>query len=141
MCSSDLNSTSPYENFKYYLIKYREEGIADLYSVLNGNKDFINIEEAINQFKESAIKQKNEIDFTVPTTDKTKDKLFDGNDFYTYGPWLILEILRDIDEIFEEDTILKIIEKLEKKEPIDSESINEVIRRAVKISPKEFLYH
>lgn len=134
------NSASPFENFKYYLIKYREEGIADLYYVLHGHTTINNIQEAIEQFKSSAIKRKSEIDFTIPSSDKTKDELFKGNDFYKYGPWLILEILRENEIIFEEDKILNVINKLENKETIPLESIFEVIKKALNISPREFLY-
>lgn len=135
------SSRSPFENFKYYLIKYREEGIADLYYVLHGHTKVNSVQEAIYHFKKSAINRKSEIDFEIPSTDKTRDILYEGIDFYEYGPWLILKILRDYEINFEEDKILKVIEKLEQKEPIPLETIFEVIKKALDISPKEFLYH
>jgi hypothetical protein len=134
------NSTSPFENFKYYFIKFREEGIADLYYVLNGHTKINNIQEAIQQFKEKAIQRKSEIDFSIPTTDKIKDSIFEGNDYYKIGPWIILEYLRDYETNFEEEVILNIIKKLENKEHIPIESILEVIKKALNISPIDFLY-
>lgn len=135
------SSTSPSENFKYYLIKYREEGIADLYYVLHGHTKVTNVQEAIENFKASAINRKSEIDFEIPSTDKTRDKLYDGIDFYKYGPWLILEILRDYEINFEQDIIANCIEKISKKEPVPIETIFDIIKKALEIQPKEFLYY
>ena len=135
------SSTSPFENFKYFLIKYREEGIADLYYVLHGHTKVTNIQEAIENFKATAINRKSEIDFTIPSTDKTRDKLYEGIDFYKYGPWLILEILRDYETNFEQDMIANSIEKISNKEEVPIETIFNIIKKALEIQPKEFLYY
>jgi hypothetical protein len=134
------NSKSPYENFKYYLIKYREEGIANLYYILNGYTEINNIQEAIELFKEKVINRKSEINFSTPTSDKIKDSIFEGINYYKIGPWLILEILRDYETNFEEEVIFNIIKKLESKASIPLESIYEVIKKALDISPEDFLY-
>ena len=92
------------------------------------------------QFKEKAQKRKSEIDFSIPTSHKIKDSIFEGNDYYLIGPWIILEYLRDYETNFEEEVILNIIKQLENKEPIPIETILYVIKKALEISPIEFLY-
>lgn len=134
-------SSSPYENFKYYLIKYREEGIADLYLVLNGYTDIKKSQEAIELFKKAVINRKNEIDFSVASTDESRTELYKGNDFYKYGPWLILEILRELETFWDENKIAKCIEAITKNEAAPLETILEVIKRAIEIEPDKFLHH
>jgi len=135
-----MSSNSPYENFKYYLIKYREEGIADLYYVLNGNTEIKKVEEAITLFKEAAINRKSEIDFSVASTDKSREQLYKGNNFYKYGPWIILSILREFELNWDDDTIAKCIDTISKNEAVSLEIIFEVIKRALEIGPDEFLH-
>jgi hypothetical protein len=134
-------SQSPFENFKYYIIKYREEGIADLYYVLNGHTKIKNINEAIDKFKEASINRKKGIDFTSPSNDKSRDALFEGLDFYLIGPWLILEMLRDMYINWDDDIIEKCIESISKNEAVPLETIQIVIKRAIEIQPDEFLHH
>jgi hypothetical protein len=133
-------STSPHENFKYCLIKYREEGIADLYYVLHGHTEIKNAEEAIGLFKEDVIIRKKEIDFSVPSNDNTRSQLYQGINFYKYGPWLILEILREIEMNWDDDIVAKCIETISRNEPVPLETILEVIKRSLKIGPEDFLH-
>lgn len=136
-----MNSKSPFENFKYYLIKYREEGIADLYYVLNGHTKISNVQEAIEKFKDAAINRKKELDFSIQTTDKIRTRLYEGMDFYYIGPWLILEILREMEANWEMDTITSCIETISKKEAVPLETILEVVKKAILIEPTSFLYY
>jgi len=134
------NSTSPHENFKYYLIKYREEGIADLYYVLHGHTEIKNIDEAVALFKDNAITKKKQINFSVPSTDNTRSQLYEGINFYKYGPWLMLEILREIEINWDDDTVAKCIETISRNEAVPIETILDVIKKSLDIGPDDFLH-
>lgn len=134
-------SNSPYENFKYYIIKYREEGIAELYYVLNGHSNIKNMQEAIELFKDRVITKKNIFDFSIANTYKTKNELYKGIDFYTIGPWIILEILREIEIDWEEDMVTNSLEIISNKEAVPLETILKIIKKAISISPIQFLKH
>jgi hypothetical protein len=134
-------SASPHENFKYYLIKFREEGIAELYYLLNGHLKINNIQDALDQFKAVAVAKKSELDFSVPSTDKTKNDLYKGLDFYKLGPWVVLNVLREIEIDWEEDMIANCIEKITNKEVIPIETILMVIKKALIVGPNRFLNH
>jgi hypothetical protein len=134
-------SRSPFENFKYYLIKYREEGIADLYYLLNGYTKINSLQEAIEKFKSACINRKEEFDFSVPSNYKSREALYEGRHFYILGPWLILEYLIDYESNFEEDKIANCINLIINKEAIPLETILDVIKKAIKIKPEDFLYY
>jgi hypothetical protein len=97
--------------------------------------------EAIVLFKEAVTNKKNGIDFTVSGSYKTRDELYKSIDFYTMGPWLILEILREIEMNWEEDMIANCIEMITKKEAIPLETILKIIKKAININPLQFLNH
>lgn len=134
-------SKSPFENFKYYLIKYREEGIADLFYILNGYTKIKNTEEAIEKFRSTCITKRKEFDFFTPGNYKSREILYSGIEFYTIGPWLILEYLRDYESNFDETKIANCINLIEKKEALPLETILDVIKKAIKIKPEDFLHY
>jgi hypothetical protein len=96
--SSLCNSNVPQNNLEYYLLKYRSEGLANLFDLLDGKlRKFKCRAEA----KERLISNYNEIQAKIETfsytTDQMRKELYSGYDFYEIGPWILLDML---DEIF-----------------------------------------
>jgi hypothetical protein len=109
--SSFKNSAYPLNNLEYYLLKYREEGIANLFDLLDGKiKAFKSIAEAKGKF----ISNYNEINKRLQSLEKSTEKdrleIYSGYDFYEIGPWLILDMLCEIPMVTE----IASIESLEK---------------------------
>lgn len=134
-------STSPFENFKYYLLKFREEGIADLYYELHAKSKISNIDDAISEFLKIVTEKKASIDFSKPTNDKFQKELFDGNDFYRLGPWIILDMLKKFEGMWHEELINECLNKISNKEHVEIDKIIEVIKIALRIDPRSFLFH
>jgi hypothetical protein len=135
------SSDSPSENFKYFFLKFRQEGIANLYYTLKGNTKIENLDRAIKEFIKFSIEKKAKLDFTRPTNEEIVDELLNGFEYYTIGPWIILDLLRDQWENIDihHEMIEKCIENLEKKQPIEEETILEVIKLGLQLNPITYL--
>ena len=133
------NSSSKNENLKYYFTKYREEGIAELFYLLKGNKAIENIEIAKKLFLDEILTiSKNGILEQI-STEKERNELYNGHSFYKIGPWLILDLLKTC--IFGDylDIVYEALDRLEKGEEILIETILEIIRYALMIDVSSFL--
>ena len=134
------HSSSPDERYKSYLLKYREEGIADLYYLLHGGfYTYKSIEEATSIFlikSENAKSTLNDVDhMDVPSI---KD-LFSGLSFYEIGPWLILDALKELDGGYHIDKINTAIDCLASKKEIETDLIIEIVRLALRVKAEFFL--
>jgi hypothetical protein len=124
------------DQFKCYLLKYREEGFAELYYLLHGNYDTINsVEQAQNKFL-SLVNKVNDFraeHLVVPRG------VYDCYDFYSVGPWLLLDMLRYFEGMFHQEMIDEAIETIKQKKAVDKEKIFEIITIALRIDVRFFL--
>lgn len=135
-----LRSTSIEEKGKAYKLKYREEGLADLFLLLNGEfNEYTSIEKARKTF---ILKCRNAYD-TMNDADNTEayavQELFAGLGFYEIGPWLILDLLREIGNGYYEKKINSILTCLYNGKKIEKNTILEIIELALSVSAEEFL--
>lgn len=132
-------SDSSSENFKYFFLKFREEGIANLHYVLNGNTKIENLDIAIKDFIKFATERKAKLDFTKPTDEAIVEELLSGFEYYNIGPWIILDLLRDQWENIHYEMIDNCIKNLEKKQPIEEEIILEIIKLGLQLNSITYL--
>jgi hypothetical protein len=134
------NSDIPQNNLTYYILNYREEGIANLLDLLDGNlKGVGSINEAKTLFAERCDKVRSVLSTTDSTTPQIRESIYSGYHFYEIGPWIILDMLREIPMV----TDLISIETLE-QQIVDGEDIPEslkleIIRNAFYIDVEWFL--
>jgi hypothetical protein len=132
-------SDSPAENFKYFFLKFRQEGIANLHYVLNGNTKIDNLDTAIKEFVRFTTEKKAKLDFSKPTNEAIVDELLSGFEYYNIGPWIILDLLRDQWENIHYEMIHDCITNLEKNQPIEKETILEIIKLGLKLDAMTYL--
>jgi hypothetical protein len=95
--SSFASSEIPINNLKYYALKYREEGIANLLDLLDGKLKRINSrEEAKKIFAENYMQAKITLIKLNLTTAEDRRELYSGYDYYEVGPWIMLDMLYEI---------------------------------------------
>lgn len=122
--SSFANSDLPLNNLQYYILKYREEGIANLLDLLDGKIEGISSRaQAKELFARNYAKTKLELSKHEKTDFKIRDEIYSGYDFYEVGPWIILDMLDDIPMV----TDLIEIDELENM-IINKQNINEEIK-------------
>lgn len=134
------NSNNPSNAFTYYLLKYREEGIANLHDLLDGKlsgptsraeateKFILNVQQAQKTFEECP---------NLPH--KEKLKLFSGYEFYELGPWLILDKMEELIAHTELEQIQALEEKIAAGIPISDESKLAYLKHALLIDNEWFL--
>ena len=132
-------SESPTENFKYFFLKFRYEGIANLHYVLNGNTKIDNLDTAIKEFVRFTSEKKSKLDFTKPTDEAIVEELLSGFEYYNIGPWIILDLLRDQWENIHYEMIDNCIKNLENKQPIEQETILEIIKLGLQLGSITYL--
>jgi len=137
--SSFANSDIPINNLQYYLLKYREEGIANLFDLLEGKiKGVKSIKEAKEKFHRNHAKTKERLQNLDKTNSQVREDIYSGYDFYEVGPWLILDMLGEIPMV----TDIIEIETLEKKiisgEWIDDQMKIEILKNAFYIDLEYF---
>ncbi|AFL83716.1 hypothetical protein Belba_1078 [Belliella baltica DSM 15883] len=94
--SAFSNSDIPTNNLLYYQLKYREEGIANLFDLLDGKLDGIkSIKEAKEKFKVNYTSAKAQLEGLSKSTDQIRSSIYAGFDFYEIGPWLIVDMLME----------------------------------------------
>ena len=132
-------SDAPSENFKFYFLKFREEGIANLHYVLNGNLKIKNLDTAIKNFILFATEKKAKIDFSKPTNEAIVVELLSGFEYYNIGPWIILDLLRDQWENIHYEMIDYCIKNLENNQQIEKETILEMIKLGLQLDSLTYL--
>ena len=126
--------------FKYYLLGFRIEGVAELYFLLKGGREDIKtISEAKDKFEKNLANIKKYISENPIVTFKDKNEVYKSYDFYEIGPWIILDLLRTFEGDFHEEMINAIIEKVESGEEIEHKVILDVIKIALRIKTEIFL--
>ena len=127
------------ENYKYYILKFREEGLADLYYLLNGHRNINTLAEAKILFIEKVNLCKNRLELLTETSKETRDEIFSGRDFYDIGPWLILDLIKSLGADFYEEIVNDCINKTENGIAVEKEKIIEVLKIALSLNIEDFL--
>lgn len=138
--SSMANSSTPSNNLEYYLLKYREEGLANLFDLLDGKLEKF---QSRAQAKEKFLANYQEIHAKIHslknTSDEDRKEIYQGLDFYEVGPWLILEMLDDIFFASEMESAASLEEKIAKGIIIPDEDKLEILKKAFLIDNEWFL--
>lgn len=132
------SSDVPSENLKHYITKYREEGLAELYYLLKGNKKINSVCLAKEIFLENFQQAKTTLTGIDKTTESIRKELFSGHSFYNTGPWLILDLLRSFRGFYYKDEIETCIENLENNVGLSHDKIINIIKIALEISVEDF---
>lgn len=128
------------ENLKYYILKFREEGIAELYHLLHGEFSKItSIEQAKKEYKNNFLQIINKFKSQNLSVNTIRNDIYNRNIFYDVGPWLILDILKTFRGNWYKDLIIKCLSYINKKKPVPKETILEVINIALNINIELFL--
>lgn len=138
-----LDKTSVYresklddDQFKYYLLKYREEGFAELYYLLNGNFGEV---DSVEQAQKKFLNLVNKINDYRAEHRVFPRGVYDCCEFYTVGPWLLLDMLRTFEGMFHQEMIDEAIDTIKQKKAVDKEKIFEIITIALRIDVRWFL--
>lgn len=135
-------SNSSDEIFKYQLLKYREEGIADLYSLLNANFSTIRTEEeAKKQFLLKMNQAKTRLSSSLEINETIKNEILSGYHFYEIGPWLIMDLLKQFEGGWFADTINESFESIKNGKPVTKETLLDIIKIACRIRVEDFLFY
>ena len=95
--SSFAHSDNPLNNLQYYVLKYREEGIANLFDLLDGKiKGIKSIAEAKDKFQTNYTNVKKKLLTLEKSSSQDRESIYSGYDFYEVGPWIILDMLKEI---------------------------------------------
>lgn len=128
--------------FTYYLLSYRNEGIADLFYLLNAGYDKVNSIEAAKTVFESAVLAVQHKMFEKDMThDEWDQEVFSDMDCYEAGPWLMLDLLRSFEGYRHEQLIDEALLKISKREPLSHLKTLFIIRIALRVTTEDFLYY
>jgi hypothetical protein len=129
--SSFAHSDLPLNNLRYYALKYREEGIANLLDLLDGKiKGISSIAKAKEVFAANYTKVKSDLSNHKKTDDKIRSEMYSGYDFYEVGPWIILDMLDEIFSLTEIADVKELEKKIANGEEISEELKLEIVRNA-----------
>jgi hypothetical protein len=135
---SETNLANEY--FKYYLLGFRTEGVAELYYLLKGGREDIKtMSEAKDKFEKNLTNIKKYISENPIVTFKDKNTVYKSYDFYEVGPWVILDFLRTFEGEFHEELINSIIVKVEAGEEIEHNVVIDIIKIALRIKIDNFI--
>jgi hypothetical protein len=138
--SAFSQSHIPANNLEHYLLKYREEGLANLFDLLDCNitgcttlamakeKFISNVKAA--QEKTASIEESNEW---------IRKELYSGYDFYEVGPWLMLEQLDDIFFMLDVESVSDLEKIIGAGNPIPDDTKLKIIKLAFLIDNNWFL--
>lgn len=134
--SSDL----PQNNLEYYLLKYRSEGLANLFDLMDGKP---NVFQSMAQAKEKFLVQYDGIKSKILPLEKTshelRSEIYGGYDFYEIGPWLMLEMAGEILEANELETAEELEQKISQGISISDDTKLKVVEMALLIDNEWFL--
>jgi hypothetical protein len=132
------NSEDMSDLYKYFLLKFREEGLAELYYLLHTNySDITSVEQAKEQFLKhlSTVKQ------CLAEQDCLPTGILESYSYYELGPWLMLDMLRNYEGMFHQEMIDEALDKLKNKQAVDKEQIFEIITIALRVDISCFLQY
>jgi hypothetical protein len=117
IASAFRDSKNPLNGLASYTLRYREEGIANLLALLDGDIDGVHsIHEAKALFTKNCERVGKELLALEESSDNEHRKIFEGNDFYEAGPWLILDMLSDYYSVMHEIDMATIEKRIQNKE-------------------------
>jgi hypothetical protein len=112
-------------------VRYRCEGIAELFPSLNHAVESISQRSSVERMKEN-IQYLDALDWTLPVTRIELDKAHFG-DYYDLGVWMILHVLSVVHNGKYFQDILLIKDALEHKKEIQEDLIYRTVRQAVEV--------
>ena len=124
------------ELYKHFILKFREEGFAELYYFLHGNYDDIT---SIEQAKTSFFNLNSVVKRQMEETGHFPKEVYSQYDYYELGPWLLMDCLRNFEGGFHEERIDNALQKVFRKEALPKEEIFEIIKIAMRVGIKDFL--
>lgn len=132
-------SIDPNNNLIYYILKYRLEGIASFLDLFDGKISMIkSIEEAKALFETNVENVKSILSQHVKTTGKIRQSIYFSTDFYTVGPWLVLDQIRSYIPDYKWNEITKMIND---GADIEDEIKFDLLSSALNDSNENFLSH
>lgn len=133
-------SASGENKFTYYLLSYRNEGLADLFYLLNaGYKEVDSIDAAKKAFQKGVQKVQQRMYAGEMTKDDWNKEIFSGMDCYEAGPWLMMDLLRSFEGCWHEKMIDKALSKIVTGQPLERSKILEIMRIALRVKLEDFL--
>jgi hypothetical protein len=141
IASAFAGSENPLNGLTYYTLRYREEGIANLLALLDGDIDGVHsIHEAKALFAKNCRQIGKELLEQKETSSHDRRKFYEGHDFYEAGPWLILDMLSDYYSVMHGIDIATIETRIQNKETISESEKLRIIAAALRfISTSWFL--
>jgi len=141
IASAFAGSENPLNGLTYYTLRYREEGIANLLALLDGDIDEVHsIQEAKALFAKNCQRVGKELLALEKTSDNDRRKIYQGYDFYEAGPWLILDMLSDYYSVMHGIDIATIEKRIQNKETISEREKLRILSAALRfISTSSFL--
>ena len=134
------NSELPANNLEHYLLKFREEGLANLFDLLDGKlTKFTSIAQAKDRFFARYAIARESLGSLETSTQQERNTLYSGYDFYEVGPWLILEMLQELFFVFETPGVAHLEEKIAAGNVISDYVKLEIIKLAFLIDNSWFL--
>ncbi len=125
-CNSRTN------NLRHFILKFREEGIADLYYLLKGNHpDIHSIEEAKEMFREKVKCAGLKCKEAVRSDETFRQELYSGYHFYEAGPWLILDALQKMGADMFDNLIVECLAAFKGGKEIAEDKILQVVKMAL----------
>jgi hypothetical protein len=124
------------ELYKHFILKFREEGFAELYYFLHGNYDDIT---SIEQAKTSFLDLDSEVKRQMEETGLFTKEVYSQYGYYELGPWLLMDCLYGFEGGFHKDIIGDALQKVFRKEALSKEEIFEIIKIALRVGIKDFL--
>lgn len=137
--SAFAHSDLPANNLYYYLLKYREEGIANLFDLMDGKIDELkSIKDAYALFQNQFLKIKEKLKGVDNTNSNFRSEIYSGYEFYSAGPWIILDMLREIPMVTDKYDIDMLEKKIVSKENIDDSIKLEIMKHAFHVDTEWF---
>jgi hypothetical protein len=133
------DSTDVREYFIHYLLKYREEGTADLYFVMKNHGSITDPETAMQKIMDD-LKELEKMPWENPDTIKSLEmQLLSLNLFYTAGPWMVLHVLSCPGNPVMTPLAEEAARKIQKCENVEKDVIVRIIQKALLISNEDFI--
>lgn len=134
-----MSSEIPENNLSYYKLKYREEGLANLFDLMDGKvKGISSIQEAKDKFNANEKNVLEKLESVKKSTTNIRSDTYAGYDFYEIGPWLMLAMLNEFPIASETIDMKALTEKIEKNETIKDDLKLEVMKYALRLSVDYF---
>lgn len=133
IASAYRESKNPLNRLTYYTLRYREEGIANLLALLDGDIDGVHsIHDAKALFTKNCERVGKKLLALEETSDNDRGKIFESHDFYEAGPWVILDMLSDYYSVMHEIDMATIEKRIQNKETFSESEKLGILSAALK---------